>query len=86
MIVLKYPIMVDGRRLEQITLRRPKVKDQLAAEKTSGSDSAREVALLANLGSLTPADIEELDMFDYSAVQEELRGFFSQKPEKSGRG
>ena len=76
-IQLQYPVMVGGAVLEQITMRRPLVRDRLIAEKASGSDVEKEIRLLANLCELAPDTIEILDMADYIKLQECLAGFLS---------
>ena len=76
-ITLKYPVTVNGQQMEQLTMRRPKVKDTLAANKAKGSDADREITLFANLCEQTPHTIEELDMADYQQLQERYTSFLS---------
>jgi hypothetical protein len=76
-ITLQYPISADGARIEQLTLRRPLVRDRLIAEKASGNEVEKEIRLLANLCELPPQHIELLDMADYVKLQECLAGFLS---------
>jgi hypothetical protein len=73
-IDLKYPLENGMNRL---TIRRPKVRDQLAAEKAKGSDSEKEIALLANLCEVAPSDIEAMDLVDYKALTEKYRSFLA---------
>ncbi|GHM58165.1 MAG: hypothetical protein sL5_11070 [Candidatus Mesenet longicola] len=75
-ILLNEPITANGSVISELTLRRPKVRDYLAIDRLDGSDLAREVALTANLASVTKEAIEELDITDYVKIQEVLRGFF----------
>ncbi len=76
-IELKHPVTVAGREIASLALRRPKVKDQLAAEKASGGNAEKEIRLFANLCEVEPAVIEELDLADYRQVQEAYSGFLS---------
>ena len=76
-ISLQYPITVDGAVIEQITVRRPRVRDRLIAEKTPGNEVEKEIRLLANLCEMAPDAIEMLDMADYLKLQECLAGFLS---------
>ncbi len=76
-IELKHPVEVDGKNIARLSMRRPKVKDQLAADKASGSDAHKEVRLFANLCEESPAVIEELDLADYRQLQEAYSGFLS---------
>lgn len=76
-VELKYPINVHGTEISALSLRRPTVRDRLLSEKTSGTESDKEVRFIANLCELAPDDIEKLDMADYVKVQEVLAGFLS---------
>ena len=76
-IKLSYPIKSDGKEITSINIRRPKVRDQLSADKAAGADGEKEVALFANLCELPPSAIEELDMADYTKLQEAYSSFLS---------
>lgn len=76
-IDLKYPVTFDGMTVDQLTLRRPRVRDRLAAEKSSGSDIEKEIRLIANLCDLAPQQVELLDLADYTRLQACLTDFLS---------
>ncbi len=76
-IRLQYPLSVDGMLMESLTMRRPLVRDRLAAEKASGSEVEKEIRLIANLCEMAPQHVELLDLADYSKLQECLAGFLS---------
>lgn len=76
-IKLEYPITVNGQEYTQLTMRRPKVRDQKAAASQGKNDADREIALFANLCEVEPDLIEELDMTDYSVIQETYQDFLS---------
>jgi len=76
-IKLKYPIDVAGEKITSLNLRRPKVRDMLAADRASGSDAEKEVSLFANLCEVSPDAIMELDGADYQQLQEIYSGFLS---------
>jgi len=73
-IALTYPLENGTKAL---TMRRPRVRDMLAAEKAKGSDAEKEIAMFSNLCEVAPSDIEALDMADYLQLQEAYRGFLS---------
>ena len=79
-IKLDYPVTAEGRTIDEITLRRPKVRDMLAADKGAGSEAEKEIRMFANLAEVAPAIIEGLDLADYQALQETYRGFLSSTP------
>ena len=77
LIRLSQPITVDGQTLNEITLRRPKVRDRLIVERLGTTDAEKEVALIANLAELPTNAIEELDLTDYVKIQGVLQDFLS---------
>lgn len=76
-ISLKYPVPSDGVQIGSLSLRRPKVRDMLLAEKQGSNPAEREVRMMANLCEVAPEVIEELDYGDYSAAQKVMQGFLS---------
>lgn len=84
-IVLDHPVNVDGLEIKTLGLRRPKVKDQLTADKAGGSDAEKEIRLFANLSEQPPAVIEELDLADYAKLQKAYTGFLSSAPGSAGK-
>ena len=76
-IALKHPVIIGGVTLTELTMRRPKVRDQLAVEKLPGTDGEREVRLFANLCEVDPAVIGELDLADHRQLQTAWAGFLS---------
>ena len=76
-IKLQHPFTLNGEEIVALTLRRPKVRDRLIAEKSQGSEVEKEIRLIANLCEVAPDCIENLDMADYMACQETLGSFFS---------
>ena len=76
-IALQAPIHLDGIRLNTLTLRRPKVRDMLAIEHLSGSDVEKEIQLFANLCEVSPDCLHELDMADYTQLQQHYQTFLS---------
>ena len=76
-IVLQHPITADVAEIERFTMRRPRVRDRLIAEKACGSEVEKEIRLIGNLCELPPSYIELLDMADYVKLQECLAGFLA---------
>lgn len=76
-ITLSYPVKINGVVMNQVTMRRPLVRDRLNAEKASGTEVEKEIRLIANLCEMAPGDIENFDLSDYGKLQERLAGFLS---------
>ena len=76
-VTLKHPVDLNGEKTKTLTMRRPKVKDQLAADKGMSSSAEKEIRLFANLCEVAPPVIEELDLADYKQLQEAYTGFLS---------
>lgn len=83
-IALDYPVKVNGVAVDTLQMRRPKVRDMIAAEKGGGGNAETEVRLFANLCEVAPAVIEDVDMADYTRLQEEYTGFLSQTRKPAG--
>lgn len=66
----------DGKIIE---MRRPKVRDMNLVKKLQ-DDSEREQTLIMNLAEMSQEELENLDIYDYRLLQEELVGFTSTKP------
>lgn len=82
-IVLEYPFkLADGRELKQVSLRRPKVRELKAAQRAGTGADDHELALIALLSEekLTPEDLEEMDLADYSVVQQTFRRMATRQP------
>lgn len=76
-ITLTIPVTVENVTYEKLNIRRPKVRDRLAVEKIKKTDAEKEIAMIANLAEVSVETIEELDLADYSKVQEVLQGFLA---------
>lgn len=74
-VKLSYPVELGGSKIEVLNLRRPKVRDQLIADKQNKNDADKEVHLMALLAEVEPVVIQELDMEDYAEVQKVIMGF-----------
>ena len=76
-IKLETPIKIDGVEVNEISLRRPKVRDLLISDRKNISESEREINLIANLAEVSPEVIQELDLCDYMKIQTWLKDFLS---------
>ena len=76
-ITLDHPLTIDGKQVSELSMRRPKVKDQRNAEKAAADDAGREIHLFSALTGVNPEDLEELDMADYVKLQRQYSDFLS---------
>ena len=84
-IRLDRPVEAHGATGDRVSRRRPRVADQLAAEKTHGGDGAREVALFASLCQVAPDTIRAFALSDYLERQRVFRDFLSRRrPNSAG--
>ena len=75
-VTLQFPLTTgDGRTITEVSLRRPKVRDLKNAQRGGHGQADQEIALFAAITDerLTPEDMEELDMADYSRIQAEFQ-------------
>ncbi|MCD6526999.1 MAG: phage tail assembly protein [Desulfuromonas sp.] len=76
-IKLATPIEVDGVTVKALSMREPRVRDMLAAEKAHSDPAQKEIAMFATLCEVAPSALEELTMKDYAKVQQVYSGFLS---------
>lgn len=76
-IQLKYPVELNGLTVDELSIRRPKVRDMLAADKSAGSEADKEIRMFANLCEVDPNVVEGLDLSDYSNLQKVYQDFLS---------
>lgn len=75
-ITLDYPVNLPPHPpVNELTMRRPKVKDELEAKRGRLDEGEIEIALFASLTGQAPEVIHELDLIDYDKLQETLRDF-----------
>lgn len=76
-IKLTKPAKISGVEVHELTMRAPKVRDMLLADKKGGGAAEREINLFAVLCEVTAEEIEELEMKDYLKLQEAYQDFLS---------
>jgi hypothetical protein len=82
-IELDFPIEISGVEVKHLVMRRPKVRDLMAAQKGGGSDADMGVALVANLCEITPDEVLELDSLDWDKCEAQVAAFKSARSQKS---
>ena len=74
-ITLSFPVNFNGKEYKELELRRPKVRDQIIADKQNDNNADKEIHLASLLANVDPGVIQELDMDDYTEVQKCIVGF-----------
>jgi hypothetical protein len=69
-ITLTRAIKIDGADVAVVRMREPKVRDQLLMGAMEGSDADKELAVMANLCTISAADLHEMGLRDYKRLQE----------------
>lgn len=80
-IDLSFPITISGAEVRHLIMRRPKVRDELAFSKASGSTEDKVLLLIANLCEVTTDDLLELDAADWSKLEEQYQAFKGARPQ-----
>lgn len=75
-VALRAGAKIAGAAVRALTMREPTVADQIAVGAMKGDDATKEVALFANLCTVTPDEIKGLTMRDYTRLQAAYRCFF----------
>lgn len=81
-IELDFPIEIAGVEVGHLIMRRPKVRDIMAAQKAGGSDAEVGVALVANLCEITPDEAMELDGADWDKCEAQVMAFKQARSQK----
>ena len=82
-VKLVRPLNVDGQMITEVTIRRPKVRDLRAMEKTREpgfTELDQGIAMAAALCDLPLAAMDEMDASDFAAISEVLGGFLPKAP------
>ena len=76
------PLMIDGKAVDALYVRRPKVKDLLEVNRQALKDDVEsDLAMLGRLTGFDPPVLEDLDLGDYRRLEEVFSGFLSFEPE-----
>ncbi len=73
-LVLVHPIAVDGREIKELNVRRPKVRDNLIAQKKETAEDG-EMTMMSLLTGEDDSVLQEMDMLDFEALQQVVVGF-----------
>lgn len=78
-VPLAFAIEIGGVKVSEITVRRPKVKDNMAVQALGAgkSDEEQGIILLQHLTGLAPDEFQELDLSDVKRLGEWLTVFTS---------
>ncbi|UTV26376.1 phage tail assembly protein [Photobacterium atrarenae] len=82
-ITLDYPVRVEGKEYQTLTMRRLKVRDRLIANKQEGDDFDKELYIFSSLTGVDVTVIHELDEMDYKKLQDVYLGFMKKGSQNS---
>ncbi|AQX19642.1 MULTISPECIES: phage tail assembly protein [unclassified Bartonella] len=74
---LLFPINVEGKERTEITLRRPKVKDAEATDKTEGVEQT--IIMISRLSGWPEEAVGELDVDDMENIGKKLAAFIKRR-------
>ncbi|MEI8631411.1 phage tail assembly protein [Vibrio sp. PP-XX7] len=74
-VKLIYPVFIGETEVTSLSIRRPRVRDQLVADKQNKDNADKEVHLMSLLAEVEKDVILQLDMEDYEEVQNTIMGF-----------
>lgn len=80
-IDLDFPIMVSGVEVKHLVMRRPKVRDEIAYAKASGSAEDKVLLMMCTLTETPQEDLMELDAADWSKLEEQYVAFKGARPQ-----
>lgn len=74
-VKLEFPVELDGTNYAELTARRPRIADNVWADKQKGTELERGLAMLARLCDVPPEVIHELDDLDAERLQDKVNSF-----------
>jgi len=83
-VVLDFPITVSGVEVKHLTMRRPKVRDEMAFSKASGLTEDKVMQLISSLTETPIEDLMELDAADWFKLEEQYQAFKGARPQGEG--
>ncbi len=75
-VKLDHAITVDGKTVNELTLRRPKVRD-IKAVNGIKDDFNKFLQMTANLAQISPSELEEMDAADMAKVSQVVGKFLA---------
>lgn len=82
-IKLQYPVTIDGKTYDALTLRRPRAKDLAAADMVEGQTS-KSFAIYASLAGVPLGVIRELDLADLTVLAAQAEEVLGNVPAPAG--
>ena len=79
-IGLKVPIKISDVEVSHLIMRRPKLRDRIAAQKAASHQADMTAYLIASLCEVPVDDLYELDGYDYNQVEGQLEAFLNGPP------
>lgn len=90
-VTLQYPVTdADGERFEELTFRRPVIKDLKALDKVTGdvekiSTLILRLATSQNNTPITPFAVDKIDAEDFAKIGEVIGSFLETSPQTTGK-
>jgi len=78
-ITLDFPIKVGGVATDTISLRRPLVADRRRADSATKTDAEMELHMISAMSDLTPDELDQVDLADYTKISEQLKNWLAPK-------
>jgi hypothetical protein len=79
-IKLSVPIKISGVETDHLTMRRPKLRDRIAASKAAAHQADQLLHLVSSLCEVPVDDLLEIDGGDWSTVEEQVGAFLQPQP------
>lgn len=79
-VELLVPLKVSGVEVQHVVVRRPKVRDRVAAQKATSNEADQTVHLVASLTEVPIEDLLEMDGSDFQRIENQVAAFLSARP------
>lgn len=82
-IDLLFPLKVSGVEIKHVVVRRPKVRDRVAAQKATSNEADQTLHLVSSLTELPIDDLLDMDASDFQRIENQVGAFLSARPQPS---
>lgn len=79
-IELATPLKISGVEVNHLIMRRPKLRDRLAAQKVAPDDADMIVHLVASLCEVPVEELHDMDGYDWNKVEAQVQAFLDRPP------
>jgi hypothetical protein len=79
-VQLSEPVVIGGVKVNQLTVRKPRVRDMLAVDRLNQPEFTGQVRLLAQVAGCAPGELDDMNLNDFQKLSQVLSSFMPALP------